>query len=348
MALIHDLFTASNVAGYYTELPRETMVGEQYFPAKKQLGDELTYVKGAEGKPVVLRASAYDTKVTLRDRINIEMDSKKMPFFKEARLVKEEDRQMLNLLEQTHNQEMIDVVSTTIFNDQMDLVKGAHARLEAMRMQLLAYGVIYINSDGVFKELDYGVAEENKGVVKTAWTDPVANPVQDLDNAVEALKALGTTPEVLVMNSVTFVQLRKAPKTAKQVLAAAQEGYVPKRTEVEDYLLSEYGLRLLIDDRTFVDDDGVLKKYYPDGKVTLTPNMALGSTVFGTTPEESDLVSGNNLNVSIVDTGIAVTTKTTDDPVNTQTKVSMVALPSFEQINRVYMLDVTANSVSRI
>ena len=55
-------------------------------------------------------------------------------------------------------------------------------------------------------------------------------------------------------------------------------------------------------------------------------NGSLGSTVFGTTPEESDLQSGNTpeAEVEVVDQGFAITTTKTIDLVNNQTKVSMI------------------------
>ena len=48
--------------------------------------------------------------------------------------------------------------------------------------------------------------------------------------------------------------------------------------------------------------------------------------------------------VSLVETGIAVTTTKTTDPVNVQTKVSMIALPSFERLDEVQI--VTSSEVS--
>ena len=49
--------------------------------------------------------------------------------------------------------------------------------------------------------------------------------------------------------------------------------------------------------------------------LTLVPNGSLGSTVFGTTPEESDLQSGNTpeAEVEVVDQGFAITTTKTID-----------------------------------
>jgi len=63
-----------------------------------------------------------------------------MPFFKEAMLVKEADRQQLNLIAQTGNQALIDTITAGLFDDATTLLSGAHAQLEAMRMSVLATG----------------------------------------------------------------------------------------------------------------------------------------------------------------------------------------------------------------
>ena len=73
---------------------------------------------------------------------------------------------------------------------------------------------------------------------------------------------------------------------------------------------------------------------------TLLPAGALGNTWFGTTPEEADLMGGANANVQIVNTGVAVTTYNTVDPVNVNTKVSQISLPSFEAADKVFIATV--------
>ena len=73
----------------------------------------------------------------------------------------------------------------------------------------------------------------------------------------------------------------------------------------------------------------------------LFPAGTLGNTWFGTTPEESDLMSGSAANVSVTDTGVAVTTMKKVDPVNVETKVTQICLPSFEAANEIYIMDVT-------
>ena len=135
MALIYDTITAENVAGYWNGTQEEVTetLGDK-------LGIKLAMVKGGSGKPVVLKPAAFDTKAPLRERMNLSITDTQMPFFKEGLLVKEEDRQQLNMISSTGNQELIDTVLSGIFDDHANLVNGAKARIEAMRLQVLATG----------------------------------------------------------------------------------------------------------------------------------------------------------------------------------------------------------------
>ncbi len=343
MPLIYDTVTASNIAGYWNARQQQvdSTIGEKFFPARKQLGLKLALVKGSAGLPVVLKPSAFDTKATLRERMNVTLDEQEMPFFKESLLVKEQDRQQLNVIAQTGNQALIDTVVSGIFDDTATLLSGAHARLEAMRMQVLATGKIGVISNGVAQDFDYRVDPDHKGTVTTAWTDlEKSTPLADIEAAVSALENLGSTPEVIILNSKTLSQIKNAKSTIALIKPTAPDASSVKKSELFDYLESELGLTVVVKNQTYKDADGIVKKYYPDGHITLAPNTQLGETVFGTTPEESDLLGGSvtNANVEIVDAGIAVTTTTKTDPVNVETKVSMIALPSFKNLADVYML----------
>ena len=344
MALIYDTITAENVAGYWNGTQEEVTetLGDKLFPAKKQLGIKLAMVKGGSGRAVVLKPAAFDTKAPLRERMNLSITDTQMPFFKEALLVKEEDRQQLNVISSTGNQELIDTVLSGIFDDHARLVNGAKARIEAMRLQVLATGKISFNNNGVAQEFDYGVKTEMKSTVAKAWTATDATPLKDLETAIAAMEAQGKKAEVIIMNSTTFGLLKNADSTVKLVKPLAPKGASVTRQELRDYILDAFDATVEISRDSYEDGDGTTKKYFPDGYVSLLPNAKLGSTVFGTTPEESDLLGGNvaGTDVEIVNTGIAVTTQKLVDPVNVQTKVSMITLPSFERLDDVYMLDI--------
>ena len=53
-------------------------------------------------------------------------------------------------------------------------------------------------------------------------------------------------------------------------------------------------------------------------------------------------MGGKVATVSITDTGVAVTTIEKADPVNVETKVTMICLPSFESANSVIIADVNS------
>lgn len=339
MAVIYDLITASNLTGFYEANPVDRSLGDRLFPSRQQLGLQLSQIKGGNGVPVILKPSAFDTRAVLRGRKPIEFGSHEMPYFKEAMLVKEQDRQQLNLVSASGNVPMIDMLVNNIFNDQMTLLQSANARLEAMRMEILATGALAINDNGVVKDIDYGVPSNHIGDASVFWTEELADPLADLDRVIDIMENDGVTPALAIMNSTTFGYIRKAMQATSP---ASRIG----RAEALTILSEEFGLNVEIKNGVYVGDAGLSVKYFPDGVVTLVPATSLGNTVFGTTPEESDLTTGQSqAQVSIVDSGIAVTTQQLIDPVNVQTKVSFIGLPSFEMADAVYILTTQAPSV---
>ena len=57
------------------------------------------------------------------------------------------------------------------------------------------------------------------------------------------------------------------------------------------------------------------------------------------TPEEVDLMAGiSNAQVSVVNTGVAITTKQEVNPVSTDIIASEIVLPSFERMDAVYCI----------
>ena len=109
---------------------------------------------------------------------------------------------------------------------------------------------------------------------------------------------------------------------------------------VKEIFSTELGIAIIVYTKQYVDENGSVKKFYPDGMATLLPNGQLGNTYKGVTPEEH---RAGELNVQIVDDGTAVAVNTSFDPVQTVTKASEVVLPSFENMDRTYMLKVEAN-----
>ena len=339
MARIYDLYNNKTIAEYYSEAVSNSIpyLGETLFPPKKKLGLDLKYIKSSKGVPQVLKLSAFDTKATLRDRAGFTDVESEMPFFKESMLIKERDRQELNKLIDNGNQAYVDVILNNIFDDVTNLVDGARTQFERMRMQLLCKGKVQISYDGLGIDYEYGV---NKTTVNTSWATASTDIMADIETAMETVETrCGIRPTKAICTSKTFNYLKNNTKIIGAVRALNTTKYVTTKM-IKEYIQDELDLTIQVYNKKYKNEDGADTLFFDDDIFTLIPGTTLGGSWFGTTPEESDLLGSNKANVSIVNTGVAVTTSETVDPVNVDTKVSFVGLPSFENSDQVQILDV--------
>lgn len=347
MKTIYDVVKAKEIGVYYDEMNKERApyLGETLFPDNKKLGLDLKWIKGSKGLPVALKSSAFDAKAEMRDRIGFSEVNTEMPFFKESMLVKESDRQELNkLLDNEKNQPYIDLIVKNIFDDVTTLVEGADVQFERMRMQLLTDGGISIkgkDADGVEKALDYdyGLSEEQK--VSSDWSNADADILGDIEKWLnEAEERTGTKPTRAICNSTTFGYILKNNKIRAGIKGILPEVAITK-AKVKRYVEEELEISIEVYSKKFKSEAGVTTKFFKDNIFTLLPPYSLGNTWMGTTPEESDLMSGaTEAEVSLVRQGIAITTTKETDPVNVKTKVSVITLPSFERADEIVIATV--------
>lgn len=345
---IFDLVTSQELAAYWQELvqDREPFLGEELFPDDKKRGLDLKWIKGAKGLPVVLKTSAFDVKAIPRPRIGFEKLMTQMPFFKESTYIDEELRQELNLVLETGNQAYIDSVMARVFDDEKRLIESASVSRERMRMQCITTGVVAMAANGQSFSYDYGIPTNHKANVATKWSDYVnSDPVEDIRVGKELiLDETGTTVTRAVCNSVTWRNIRRNENIKKEIFVLTQGIGAINDAKLADYLSDQLPDGVAINDKRYIDETGAVQKYIPDGVFVLLPPQTLGKTWFGTTPEESDLLTSGKANVTIVDTGVAVTTITSEDPVNVETKVTQICLPSFEAADEIYIMDTEATA----
>lgn len=345
---IFDLVTSANIAAYWLEknINSQPMLGETLFPTVKEIGIKLDWIKGSKNQPVALRLSAYDSKAIRRDREGIEQYTTTMPFFKESMYIDEDMRQKLNTLLATNNTALINSLIAKIFDDQIKLIAAARISLERMRMELLQSGTITLVSNGQAYDYDFGVDHKETASTDTAdakaWSDPNADIVAQINEIKDTMKAEGVEITRAICNSSVIKYFKKNNniKNSIYVLAGGSISSISSARALS-YVQEETGIVFYAYDNVYVDEAGDAHKYIADDTVTFLPDGVLGNTHLGTSPEESDLMSGaTDANVNIVDTGIAITTYKTVDPVNVEMKVSMVGMPSFERANEIVILDV--------
>ena len=269
-----------------------------------------------------------------------------MTFFKESMVVDEKMRQQLNTLLQTQNEALIRSIIAKIFDDEIKLIKAAYETVERVRMQLLTTGTITLASNGQGYTYDYGMPEENKITVSTAWIANNADPVKDISDAQDIARRKGRKLTRAMCNSNCLKALLNNTNIKNTLYVFANGNISITVNDVRKYIEERTGITIYVNDNGYVNEAGVFTKYFADDIFVLMPDGALGETHYGTTPEESDLMTGaTKAEVSLVNNSVAVTTVKEEDPVNVMTKVSMVMLPSFEQADGVFILDVDPSTL---
>lgn len=338
MPTIFDFVNATEMVSYWETLTkdRQPYLGETLFPSQKKLGLDLKWIKGSAGLPVVLKPSAFDAGAVPRARIGFDRLSAEMPFFKESLYIDEELRQQLNMVLETGNTAYIDAVLNRIFNDNTVLLEGAAARREQMRMMALTTGAISITANGQDFDFDYGLPATHKVTVTTAWSNPAADIGADILTGLDLIEGdTGVRPTRALCDRKTWNSMLK-----NNDFKEAHDQTVFNDRQLKQYLVDQYGIEVVVYSKRYNNDSKTATPFVPADTFVLFPSGALGNTWFGTTPEESDLLGGSAANVAITDVGVAVTSIQKADPVNVETKVTMISLPSFPVADQVYILDV--------
>lgn len=339
---------------------RAPYLGKTLFPSRKKAGLDLAWIKGYKGVPVSLMPSAFDAKATFRDRIGVSRVETEMPFFREGFKIKEKDRQDM-LRAQDANDPYARQVISRVFDDAANLIEAAEVVGEREIMSLLfpASGnmTISFTSNGT----DYSYNYDPNGAWKATnyfalsgpalWTAAAtADPFVDIQTAKDAVSAKGGESKYLVMNSTTFRLLRNITAIKNRFLTTngLSLGYLSDR-DIANVIKDTVGLEgIIVYDKLYKSegqfaDTYTAKKFVPDGYVAVLPEGDLGNLWYGTTPEEADLMGRKSgATVSLVNTGVAITQIVDEHPVNVNTFASEIVLPSYERMDEVALLKVTA------
>ena len=174
------------------------------------------------------------------------------------------------------------------------------------------------------------------------WSNPNTDIISQIRTWQDTVEAqTGSRPTRAVCSSKTMGYIYANNIIRNAIWGNASTAPV-SRPKVNEYILAELGLTIAVYTKKYVNEAGNVVAYVPDELFVLFPSGKLGTGWFGTTPEQSDLMSGSSANVTITDVGVAITTSKKIDPVNVDTKASMIYLPSFERIPEILIATVAS------
>ena len=353
-----DIYKSNYVAGYITEAQsnKEPFLGEGFFPNDRTVGLSIDWLRQTLGVNMMLNVSNLDAQPKIRTREGFKTENTEMAFFRESMHVRERDMLMLAMAE-SQNNPFVRQAMAHAFDDVSKLVDAADIAVESMRMQLLATdagtpkislgtvdNTIYTynyDPDGTWKSGHY------TSLTGTSAWDKVdtATPLDDLNDAKRALRKLGFTPAYALMNSNTWNYLLKSAQIKAAIANASGTAvtYV-NDANVREAFRQNTGLTPVLYDKVYKDYIGTEQQFYPDDTVTILGANRVGTTWFGTTPEERTLIGNPATDITVLDRGVAITVTTEPGPpVKILTTVSQMAIPSYEGMDGVYVLNVNGD-----
>lgn len=358
---IADVYNAPAIAAYIgaNGSENQAFLGEAYFPDKKKMGIDLKWFKGFKNLGVTLKPSAFDAIPTIRARGSAQMTKEQMPLFRESMLIKETDLMELSRVADA-NDPFLQPIVDSLYSDSASLVEGARIAAEKERMALMApingNAVISIGfADNAGYTYNYdanGAWKVNHYMALTGndtWDNgSTAKPLDDLQTAISALASRGTRATTVIGNSTTFSYLLGCDqiKNAVASITGMPITFIDNAT-VEEVLKRRLRIEFIAYDKMYTDTDGTDKKFYPDNYVTVLGDGQLGNLWRGTTPEELTKIGKFvdipqvPADIEVLNNGIAIAVKTDYKPsIAVSTTVSQTALPSFEGMDKIYVIKV--------
>lgn len=351
-----DLLNSKYIAEAWKEVANansDEYLGARLFSPKKQMSLELKWLKGSGGVPISLAPSAFDAERALRGRSEATKIETEMPLFSEGIQITESDRRDLMEAAALGDAYVQDVMSK-IFNDAVNLIRGAKVVPERMIWQLLAPAdgkpSISIAGNGVNYAYDYDpngkwFANNFTDGSSTPWSGAsTAKPIDDIAAVAELAKAKGTTLRYAIMSQKTMSELRNSAQVQSAVLSQnSTPNIYLNDAVVKNAIENVTGIRPIVYNSIYADGTGTTKHFFPDKVVTLIPEGTLGEMVYAMTSEEYDLKADPTKNVAVIDDGIAISTVLTSGlPSRITTYASEIVLPSYERMDEVFELKVDA------
>ncbi|SDR81958.1 Phage major capsid protein E [Paenibacillaceae bacterium GAS479] len=338
MPSVLELFNQSEVLNYLQNRTYPAHLGETLFPEVKRESLKFDQIKGAGRVPVIASVHAFDTESEIGSR-EASKQALALALIKRKLPLREED---IIALENPRTPAEQQYLMREVFNDIDVLGAGVRARVEAMRMEALASGVVTLDENNLSATVKYGVPTNHKAVLAGTdlWTNPASDPITHL---LDWYSTLGTKPKRALTSSTVLMALLRHPKVIG-ALFGNNAARVATRTDL-NALLTQLELPTLAayDDvyrKQKADGSYEQLRYFPSNKIVLMPDGPLGETIYGPTAEEVRLSRDPQIDVTKVGNVLAMVYEDGKDPVATYTKAVATALPSFPAADEVFQAQV--------
>lgn len=321
---ILELFPQQEILNYLKERKFKAMMGEELFPEVKKQSLKFDVLTNNSKTPVTASVHAFNTEAEIGTR-----EAEKMAIeaclIKRKMQLKEEDIIALQAPRDAAEREYL---MKNVYNDIENLVQSVRARIERMRMEIIATGKVSLDENGVKITVDYGVPDENK-ISNVDWDLETANPIQDLINW---RNKLDTAPgRILTSNTVLAKILSN--KAVVNAIFGKDSSRIASVGELNNYLNQLQLPSIYTYDEKYRKEKANGKgydklRYFPEDALVMMPSETLGETLYGPTAEEIRLKGDPTVDIRTIGKILAMVYDETKDPVGTWEKAVATAIPA--------------------
>ena len=333
MVTIAELFSQKNVLDYVNNRQTTPLLGETLFPARKVQGLEFDILKAGTRIPTIASVHAFDTEAEIASRV-ASRSAQELAFIKRKIQLKEKD---LIALRNPRTAEEQRFLEQEVYNDVYSMVSSVNARVEKMRMEVLAKGTVTLDENGLDLVVDYGVPDEHKATVDFAAAGV---------DIIGLLTTWASTLDNMPTRILTSTKVRNAILQNVGIKAFFKDSGLLPTPGALNQMLQQFGLPTIATyDAKYYKENAqgalVKERYFPEHQLVMFGSENPGESIFGVTPEESRLLSGGTNDYSIGNV-FATVYESGLDPVATWTKAAGTALPSFPEADNVFQATVLA------
>lgn len=320
-----ELFNQKEILNYLKDRKYPAMLGEELFPEVKRQSLEFDMLTNGSKTPVVASVHGFDTESEIGQR-EAEKMAIELALIKRKMQLKEKE---VIALESPRNEAEKTYLMKNVYADIDSLVESIKARIEVMRMEVVATGKITLKENNLDASIDFGVPNENK-VTNVNWSLENANPINDM---ITWKNQLDSAPG-RVLTSTTVLAKILANKNVVNAIFGKDSTRIASVGELNNYLEQLQLPKIYTYDAKYrkLEANGTYTKhrYFPENAFVMMPAEPLGETIYGPTAEEIRLQRDPSIDIRLVGKILAMMYEEGKDPVSTWEKAVATALPALK------------------
>lgn len=338
MSTVLELFNQKEMLNYLRDRKYPVLLGEELFPEVKRQSLEFDMLTDGSRTPVIASVHGFDTESEIGQR---EAQRKAIELALIKRKMQLKERELI-ALESPRNEAEKQYLMKQVYKDFDKLIQGIKARVELMRMEIIAKGTITLNENGLNASISYGVPNNHKAA-NVDWNSENSDPIADITTW---CNAMAVKPKRALTSNTILMKILRNSNVVKALYGPAATR-VAVVGDLNTYLESNKLPKIYTYDEVYKKENSngtyTTYRYFPENCFSMFPEGPLGETIYGPTAEEVRLTRDPSIQIEAIGKILAMMYEEGKDPVSTWEKAVATALPTCPYADELFQAEIELN-----